>query len=67
MGTDIRVPDPYCKLARVWYPLIRRTRRVSTRKCTAITRQSPSATSLEPTDPPGGNSIARQRAPVGDS
>lgn len=55
------------KFAGVHCTFIHRTHGVPTRKDTIVTRQLPFVFGFEFTDPCGGDSIARQRAFVGDS
>ena len=59
--------DPNRTLVRVRSVLIHRTREPHTSKSTATTRRHPLALSLKLTEMSGGDSIARQRAFIGNS
>ena len=59
--------SPNTKLARVHSKFIHKVRGVLTRKGATVVSQPPSATSLELINTSGDNSVARQRALVGNS
>ena len=66
MRVDVCGQDSNCKPDKIHSAPIHRTHLVSARRC-AITRQSPSSPSFEPTDTHGNDSDACQCALICDS